>query len=66
MSGNYANTVTDQPIVIFYKKTLDFLEHAHSNLNDKGIAIFHEAYNNSWLGLKKRSDWGTIPTIFQT
>ena len=37
--------------------TLDFLEHAHSNLNDKGIAIFHEAYNNNWLGLKRRSDW---------
>ena len=48
----------------YISNTLDFLEHAHSNLNDKGIAIFHEAYSNSWLGLKKRSDWGTIPTIF--
>ena len=44
--------------------TLDFLEHAHSNLNDKGIAIFHEAYNNNWLGLKRRSDWGSIPESF--
>ena len=25
---------------------------------------FHEAYNNSWLGFKKRSDWGSIPTTF--
>ena len=48
----------------YISNTLDFLEHAHSNLNDKGIAIFHEAYNNSWLGFKKRSDWGPIPTKF--
>ena len=48
----------------YISNTLDFLEHAHSNLNDKGIAIFHEAYNNSWLGFKKRSDWGSIPTKF--
>ena len=48
----------------YISNTLDFLEHAHSNLNDKGIAIFHEAYNNSWLGFKKRSDWGSIPTTF--
>ena len=44
--------------------TLKFLEHAHENLNNEGIAIFHEAYNNSWLGFKRRSDWGTIPTNF--
>ena len=44
--------------------TLQFLEHAHQNLNKEGIAIFHEAYNNSWLGFKRRSDWGTIPTNF--
>ena len=48
----------------YISNTLDFLEHAHSSLNDKGIAIFHEAYNNSWLGFKKRSDWGSIPTKF--
>ena len=48
----------------YISNTLDFLEHAHSNLNDKGIAIFHEAYNNSWLGFKKRSDWGSIPITF--
>ena len=48
----------------YISNTLEFLEHAHSNLNDKGIAIFHEAYNNSWLGFKKRSDWGPIPTKF--
>jgi hypothetical protein len=40
------------------------LDHAHQNLNEKGIAIFHEAYNNSWLGFKRRSDWGTIPSNF--
>jgi len=45
--------------------TLDFLKHAHANLNKKGFAIFHEAYNNSWLGLKKRSDWGKIPYNFK-
>ena len=44
--------------------TLDFLEHAHNNLNGKGIAIFHEAYNNNWLGLRRRSDWGSIPENF--
>ena len=44
--------------------TLDFLEHAHKNLKDKGIAIFHEAYNNNWLGFKKRSDWVSIPEKF--
>jgi len=44
--------------------TLEFLEHAHLNLNDNGVVIFHEAYNNSWLGLKRRSDWGTIPNNF--
>ena len=44
--------------------TLDFLKHAYSNLNDNGIAIFHEAYNNSWLGFKKRSDWGGTSTKF--
>tara|TARA_B100000575_G_scaffold56223_1_gene42281 strand:+ start:932 stop:1777 length:846 start_codon:yes stop_codon:yes gene_type:complete len=48
----------------YISNTLDFLEHAHNNLNDKGIAIFHEAYNNNWLGLKRRSDWGSIPESF--
>ena len=28
--------------------------------------MFHEAYNNSWLGFKKRSDWGCIPKKFET
>ena len=49
----------------YISNTLDFLEHAHKNLNDKGIAVFHEAYNNSWLGFKKRSHWGTIPLKFE-
>ena len=44
--------------------TLDFLKHSYSNLNDNGIAVFHEAFNNSWLGFKKRSDWAGIPTKF--
>jgi len=48
----------------YISKTLKFLDHAHQNLNEKGIAIFHEAYNNSWLGFKRRSDWGTIPSNF--
>ena len=48
----------------YISNTLDFLEHARNNLNDKGIAIFHEAYNNNWLGLKRRSDWGSIPESF--
>ena len=47
----------------YISNTLDFLEHAHSNLNDEGIAIFHEAYNNSWLRFKKRSDWGSMMAI---
>ena len=41
--------------------TIDFLEHAHNNLNNNGIVIFHEAYRNNWLGFKSRSDWGSIP-----
>jgi tRNA wybutosine-synthesizing protein 2 len=44
--------------------TIDFLEHAYNNLNNKGIAIFHEAYRNNWLGFKSRSDWGSIPKKF--
>tara|TARA_B100000941_G_scaffold1113_1_gene659 strand:- start:192 stop:755 length:564 start_codon:yes stop_codon:yes gene_type:complete len=48
----------------YISNTLEFLNHAYSNLNDNGIAVFHEAYNNSWLGFKKRSDWGGIPTKF--
>ena len=44
--------------------TIDFLEHAHNCLNKHGIAIFHEAYRNSWLGFKSRSEWGTIPEKF--
>ena len=48
----------------YISNTLDFLEHARNNLNDNGIAIFHESYNNSWLGFKKRSDWRGIPTKF--
>ena len=44
--------------------TIDFLEHTHDCLNKNGIAVFHEAYRNNWLGLKKRSDWGSIPTKF--
>ena len=48
----------------YISNTLDFLEHAHENLKDKGIAIFHEAYNNNWLGFKKRSDWVSIPEKF--
>jgi len=48
----------------YISNTLEFLEHAHNNLNENGIAIFHEAYNHSWLGFKRRSDWGTIPPNF--
>ena len=44
--------------------TIDFLEHTHSCLNENGIALFHEAYRNNWLGFKSRSDWGSIPTKF--
>ena len=44
--------------------TIDFLEHTHNCLNENGIAVFHEAYRNNWLGFKKRSDWGSIPTKF--
>ena len=48
----------------YISNTLDFLEHAHKNLKSKGIAIFHEAYNNNWLGFKKRSDWVSVPEKF--
>jgi len=44
--------------------TVDFLEHAYNCLNDNGTVIFHEAYRNSWLGFKSRSDWGTVPEKF--
>ena len=44
--------------------TADFLEHTHNSLNNNGIAIFHEAYHNSWLGFKRRSEWGIIPEKF--
>jgi len=44
--------------------TIDFLEHAHNNLNENGTVIFHEAYRNNWLGFKSRSDWGSIPEKF--
>ena len=44
--------------------TIDFLEHAHNCLNDNGTVIFHEAYRNSWLEFKSRSEWGTIPEKF--
>ncbi len=49
----------------YISNTLNFLEHAHNNLNENGIAVFHEAYNNSWLGFKKRSDWRSIPKKFE-
>lgn len=48
----------------YISNTLEFLEHSRLNLNDNGIVIFHEAYNNSWLGFKKRSDWIGIPNKF--
>ena len=44
--------------------TIDFLEHTHNSLKNNGIAIFHEAYRNSWLGFKSRSDWGGVPENF--
>ena len=44
--------------------TLKFLEHAKNCLHEKGIAIFHEAYLNSWLGFKRRTDWEGIPKEF--
>jgi tRNA wybutosine-synthesizing protein 2 len=48
----------------YISNTLEFLDHARKNLNDNGVAIFHEAYNNSWIGFKRRSEWGTIPPNF--
>ena len=48
----------------YIRNTIDFLEHTHSYLNENGIAVFHEAYRNNWLGFKSRSDWGSIPTKF--
>ena len=48
----------------YISNTLEFLDHARKNLNNNGVAIFHEAYNNSWLGFKRRSEWGTIPSNF--
>ena len=48
----------------YISNTLEFLDHARENLNYNGVAIFHEAYNNSWLGFKRRSEWGTIPSNF--
>ena len=50
----------------YISNTLNFLEHARNNLNENGIAVFHEAYNNSWLGFKKRSDWRSIPKKFES
>ncbi len=50
----------------YISNTLNFLEHARNNLNENGIAVFHEAYNNSWLGFKKRSDWRNIPKKFES
>ena len=50
----------------YISNTLNFLEHAYKNLNKNGIAVFHEAYNNSWLELKKRSDWGRTPKKFES
>ena len=44
--------------------TIDFLEHTHNCLNENGVVIFHEAYRNSWLGFKSRSEWGTVPEKF--
>jgi len=44
--------------------TIDFLEHTYDCLTDNGIAIFHEAYRNNWLGFKSRSDWRGIPDKF--
>jgi tRNA G37 N-methylase Trm5 len=44
--------------------TIDFLEHAYNCLNDNGTVIFHEAYRNSWLGFKSRSEWGSVPVKF--
>ena len=44
--------------------TIDFLDHTYNCLNENGIAVFHEAYRNNWLGFKSRSDWGSIPIKF--
>ena len=44
--------------------TIDFLEHTHNCLNKNGIAVFHEAYRNNWLGFRRRSDWGRVPSNF--
>jgi len=44
--------------------TIDFLDHTYKSLNKNGTVIFHEAYRNSWLGFKSRSDWIGIPDNF--
>ena len=44
--------------------TIDFLDHTYNYLKENGIAIFHEAYRNNWLGFKSRSDWIEIPDNF--
>jgi len=44
--------------------TIDFLDHTYHCLKENGIAIFHEAYRNNWLGFKSRSDWIGIPDNF--
>ena len=49
----------------YINRTLDFLKHSYNNINNNGVVIFHEAYNNNWLGFKKRSDWGSIPKLFK-
>ena len=49
----------------YINRTLDFLKHSYNNLNNNGVVIFHEAYNNNWLGFKRRSDWGSIPKLFK-
>ena len=44
--------------------TIDFLDHTYNCLKENGIAIFHEAFRNNWLGFKSRSDWIGIPDNF--
>ena len=58
------NRIADVIHLGYIGNTLEFLDHAKNCLRENGIAIFHEAYLNSWLGFKKRADWVGVPNKF--
>ena len=65
--NNDCRNITSKADVIhlgYIGNTIDFLEHTYNCLKENGIAIFHEAYRNNWLGFKSRSDWIGIPDNF--